>query len=76
MRALIEKKDAYKLHIPVRKGFACNPYTENNMMYAWVCDLLVVQAYAKYNDSYRYILSVTDIFPKFRPTLFEKYKVI
>jgi len=29
------------------------------------CDLLDVQSYAKYNDNFRYILSVIDVFSKF-----------
>jgi len=33
-------------------------------MHVWECDLLDVQAYAKYNDNYRYILSVIDLFTK------------
>jgi len=53
------------LHRPERKRFARNPYTVTNVMDVWECDLLDVQAYAKYNDSYRYILSVIDVFPEF-----------
>jgi len=34
-------------------------------MVVCVYDLLDVQAYAKYNDNHRYILSVIDVFPKF-----------
>jgi len=34
-------------------------------MDVWECDLLDVQAYAKYNDNYRYILSVIDVFSKY-----------
>jgi len=34
-------------------------------MDVWECDLLDVQAYAKYNDTYKYILSVIDVFSKF-----------
>jgi len=40
------------------KRFARNPYTVSNVMDVWECDLLDVQAYAKYNGNYRYILSV------------------
>ena len=58
IRAWLEKQDAYTLHRQVRKRFARNPYTVSKMMHVWECDLLDVQAYAKYNDKYRYILSV------------------
>jgi len=29
------------------------------------CHILVLQAYPKYNDNYKYILSVTDVFSQF-----------
>jgi len=65
IRAWLEKQDAYTLHRQVRKRFARNPYTVSKMMHVWECDLLDVQAYAKYNDKYRYILSVINVFSKF-----------
>jgi len=34
-------------------------------MDVWECDLLDVQAYAKYNDNYRHILSFVDVFSKY-----------
>jgi len=34
-------------------------------MEVWECDLLDVQAYEKYNDNYKYILCVIDVFSKF-----------
>jgi len=58
-------EDAYTLHRPAKKRFAWNPYTVTNVMDVWECNLLDVQAYAKYNDNYKYILSVIDIFSKF-----------
>ena len=63
-RAWLEVKDAYTLHLPVRKLFARNPYTVTNVGDVRECDLLDVQSYAKYNDNYRYILSVIDVFSK------------
>ena len=56
---------AYTLHRPVRKHFARNPYTVTNVRDVWECDLLDEQSYAKYNDKFRYILSVIDVFSKF-----------
>ena len=61
IRASLQKQDAYTLHRLVRKCFARNPYTVSNGMNEWECD---VQAYAKYNDNYRYIVSVIDVFSK------------
>ena len=53
----LEKQDAYTLHRPVRKRFACNSYTVTKVMDVWEFDLVNVQAYSKYNDKHRYILS-------------------
>ena len=49
----------------MRKRFARNPCTVTNVLDGWECDLLDVQAYAKYNDKYGYILSVIDVFLKY-----------
>jgi len=64
-KAWLEEQDAYTLHRPVWKRFARNPYTVTNVMDVWECDLLDVQSYAKYNDNFRYILLVIDVFSKF-----------
>jgi len=64
-RAWLEEQDAYTLHRPVRKRFARNPYTVTNVRDVWECDLLDVQSYAKYNDNFRYILFIIDVFSKF-----------
>jgi hypothetical protein len=34
-------------------------------MDVWECDLVDVQSFAKYNDGYRYLLTVIDVFSKF-----------
>ena len=49
----------------MRKRFARNPYTVTNVRDVWECDLLDLHSYAKYNDNFRYILSVVDVFTKF-----------
>jgi len=64
-REWFEEQDAYTLHRPVRKRFARNPYNVTNVGEGWESDLLDVQYYAKYNDNFRYILSVIDVFSKF-----------
>jgi len=38
-KAWLEEQDAYKLHRPVRKRFARNPYTVSNVMDVWECYL-------------------------------------
>ena len=65
IRACLDKQDACTLHRPVRKRFARNSFTVNNVMDVSESDLLDVEAYAKYKDNYRYILSVIDVFSKF-----------
>jgi len=50
IRAWLEKQDACTLHRHVRKYSNRNPYSVSNVMDVWECDLLIVQAYAKYND--------------------------
>ena len=49
----------------MRKLFARNPYNVTNVRAVWVCDLLDGESYAKYNDNFRYILSVINVFSKF-----------
>jgi len=64
-KAWLEEQDPYTLHRPIRRRFACNPYSVNNVTNVWECDLVYVQALAKFNDKYKYILSVIDVFSKF-----------
>jgi len=63
--ACLEEQDAYTLHRTLRKRFARNPYTVTNVMDVWECYLLDVQFYEKYNDNFKYNLSVIDAFSKF-----------
>ena len=37
----------------------------NNVMDVWECDLVDVRALGRFNDNYKYILSVIDVFSKF-----------
>jgi transposase InsO family protein len=61
----LHQQDAYTLHKPVRKRFHRNPYTVNNIMDVWEADLLDVQNLSKYNDSYKFVLTVIDVFSKY-----------
>jgi len=65
IRDWLKKQDAYTLHRPIRKRFARNPYTVNNVMDVWECDLVDVRALSRFNDIYKYILSVIDLLSKF-----------
>ena len=50
------------MHRPLRKRFLRNPNTVSSIMDLWECDSLDVQYLAKYNDMYRYIVCVIDVF--------------
>ena len=65
IRDWLEKQDTYTLHRPIGKRFARNPYTVNNVMDVWECDLVDVRDLGRFNAYYKYILSVIDIFSKF-----------
>jgi hypothetical protein len=53
------------MHRPVRKSFSRNAYIVNNVLDLWQSDLSDLQIFAKYNNNYRYALSVIDIFSKY-----------
>ena len=44
---------------------ARNPYTVNNVIDVWDCDLVDVRVLGKFNDNYKYILSDIEVFFKF-----------
>jgi transposase InsO family protein len=53
------------LHKPVRKSFPRNPYTIPNIEEAWEMDLVDLSSLSKYNNKYKYLLNVIDIFSRF-----------
>jgi transposase InsO family protein len=59
------EQDAYTLHRSVRKRFPRNPYSVNNILDVWECDLVDVQTLSRHNDGYRYLLTVIDVFSKY-----------
>jgi hypothetical protein len=59
------QQDSNSLHRPLRKRFLRNPYTVTNIMDVLECDLIDIQNVSKYNDNYRNLLSVIDVFSKF-----------
>ena len=65
IRDWLGKQDAYTLHRSIRKRFARNPSTVNIVMDVWECDLVDVRALGRFNDNYKIILSVIDLFSKF-----------
>ena len=65
IQAWLEKQDAYTLHQPVRKCFPRNPYSVNNLIDVWKSYLVYVQALSKYNDQFKYLLTVIDFFSQY-----------
>jgi transposase InsO family protein len=65
LRRGLKTEDACTMHRPVRKHFPRNPYAVNNVNDVWELDLMDVQNLAKYNDKFKYLLSVIDVFSKF-----------
>jgi len=65
IKTWLQKQDAYTLHRQVRKRFPRNPYSVNNILDVFECDLVDVQALSKHNDGHKYLLTVIDVFSKF-----------
>ena len=65
IEAWLLKQDVYTLPQPVRKRFSRNPYNVTNVMDVWECDLVDFQTLGKYNVTYKYLLTVIDVFSKF-----------
>jgi len=58
-------QDTYNLHKPVRKRFPRNPYTVTNIDDVWEIDIADLSSLSKYNDKYKYLLNVIDIFSRY-----------
>jgi len=57
----VSSQNTYTLHKPVRKKFPRNAYTVTNID-VWEMDLADLSFLSKYNDKYKYLLKVIDIF--------------
>jgi len=62
IKAWLETQDAYTLHRPLRKRFPRNAYTVNNIDEVWEIDILGLTSLKKYNNNYKYLLQVIDVF--------------
>jgi len=58
-------QDVYTLHRQLRRKFPRNPYTVNNLFDVWESDLIDVQDFGKFNDNYKFLVTVIDVFSKF-----------
>jgi hypothetical protein len=61
----LKHQDTYTLHRPVRRHIPRNPYSVNNIMDIWECYLIEVQSLSKFNDAYKFLLTVNGTFSKF-----------
>ena len=58
------KQDAYTLHKPVRKHFKRRITFTTGIDDLWQADLVDLSSISKYNDGYKFLLTVIDIFSK------------
>ena len=58
-------QNTYTSHKPVRKRFPRNLYTVTNIDGVWEMDLAVLSSLSKYNDRYKYLLNLRDIFLRY-----------
>ena len=56
---------ADELHKPVRRHFPKRHVYARRIDQIWAVDLIDMQHYAKYNDGYKYLLAVSDVFSKY-----------
>ena len=61
----LESQETYTMHKQLRHRFARNPYTVNNILDVWECDLIDVQSLSKFNGNFKYLLTVIYVFSKF-----------
>ncbi|RWS08781.1 hypothetical protein B4U79_15201, partial [Dinothrombium tinctorium] len=55
----------YTLHKPLRRKYIRNPIIVSAIDEQWQADLVDMQEFANFNDNYRYILTVIDLFSKY-----------
>jgi hypothetical protein len=65
VKSFLQKQDTYTLHKPIRRKFDRNKTVALGIDSDWQADLCDVQNLQKYNDGFRYILTVIDVLSKF-----------
>ena len=61
----LAEQDAYILHKSIRRRFHCRSTFARDLDYLWQADLVDMTHLADYNDGYRYILTIIDVFSKY-----------
>ena len=65
IRNFLHKQEAYSLHKPVRRRFRRNHVISAGKDDLWMCDLMDMVKFEKWNQGFKYILVVIDVFSKF-----------
>lgn len=65
IRKFLQNQDSYSLHKPVRRRFRRNHVISAGIDDLWMCDLIDMVKFASWNDGYKYILLVIDVFSKY-----------
>lgn len=61
----LRKQQTYTLHKPIRRKFVRRKTVVAGIDYQWQGDLADVSSLVKYNDKYRYLFCLIDVFSKF-----------
>ena len=65
VQKFLQGEQAYTLHKPAKRHYKRNPTYVSGIDAQWQIDLADMQALARQNDGYRYILTVIDVFSKY-----------
>ena len=62
---MVQSKDTYTLHKPVRYNFPRNRVIVTGIDDQWQADLVDVSSLARFNKGYKFLLTCIDVFSKF-----------
>ena len=65
IRSWLQKQDTYTLHKPVRYRFKRNRVIAGAIDEQWEADLVIMDSLSKYNNGFKYILTVIDVLSKY-----------
>ena len=65
MKRWLRKQQAYTLHEPIRRKFARRKTLVGGIDYKWQADFEDTPSTSKFNDKYRFLLFIIDVFSKY-----------
>lgn len=65
VRKWLQSQETYTLHKPVNRKIPRNKYILSNFNELWQADLSDLRTYSEYNEGFKYILCVIDVFSKY-----------